>query len=92
MYQTSASNSCRQSPTQLPRPLDELLAFTEGEGGGVSSISMTANNTPKPGKKKKKTEKNHVRKILFPNFYVFCTGSSGADQSQLHEAERQDEA
>ena len=42
------------------RPLDELLAFIEGdeegEGGGVSSISMTTNNTPKPGKKKKKTK------------------------------------
>ncbi|CAI8016362.1 hypothetical protein GBAR_LOCUS10037, partial [Geodia barretti] len=43
------------------RPLDELLAFIEGdeegEGGGVSSVSMTTNNTSKPGKKKKKTKK-----------------------------------
>ena len=43
------------------RPLDELLAFIEGdeegEGGGVSSVSMTTNNTSKPGKKK------HVRKM-----------------------------
>ena len=54
------------------RPLDELLAFIEGdeegEGGGVSSISMTTNNIPKPGKKKKKTKKIHVRNILFLPF------------------------
>ena len=51
------------------RPLDELLAFIEGdeegEGGGVSSISMTTNDTSKPGKKKKKTKKIHVRNIPF---------------------------
>jgi hypothetical protein len=45
------------------RPLDELLAFIEGdeegEGGGVSSVSMTTNDTSKPGKKKKKTKKIH---------------------------------
>ena len=51
------------------RPLDELLAFIEGdeegEGGGVSSVSMTTNNISKPGKKKKKTKKIHVRNIPF---------------------------
>ena len=47
------------------RPLDELLAFIEGdkegEGGGVLSVSMTTNNTSKP--RKKKTKKIHVRKM-----------------------------
>ena len=53
------------------RPLDELLAFIEGphedgEGGGVSSVAMTINNTTsKTGKKKKKTKKIQVR-IFFP--------------------------
>ena len=46
------------------RPLDELLAFVEGdergEGGGVMSVSITTNHTSKTGKKKKETKKIHV--------------------------------
>ncbi|CAI7991148.1 hypothetical protein GBAR_LOCUS632 [Geodia barretti] len=52
------------------RPLDEQLAFIEGdeegEGGGVTSVSMTTNHTSKPGKKKKKTKKIHERKMSLP--------------------------
>ena len=64
------SNKCFQFLQTIPNttavrltlgPLDELLAFIEGdeegEGGGVSSVSMTTNN-PKPEKKKKKTKKS----------------------------------
>ena len=46
------------------RPLDELLAFIEGdeegEGSGVSSVSMTTNNTPSLGRKKR--HKNPCKK------------------------------
>ena len=51
------------------RPLDELLAFIEGdeegEGGGVSSVSMTTNDTSKPGKKKRR------KRFMYEKFCFF---------------------
>ena len=63
-----ADNPQHNSSEADSRSLDQLLAFIqggeEGEGGGVSPVTMTTNNSSKTGKKKKKTKKIHVRKIL----------------------------
>ena len=53
------------------RPLDDLIAFIEGdeegEGGGV--MVTTATNTSKATKKKKKAKKVHIN---FSSNSVFC--------------------
>ena len=53
------------------RPLDELIAFIEGEGeedgdnggggGVIVGMTTTTTTTTKAGKKKKKVKKVHVR-------------------------------
>ena len=65
-----ADNPQHNSSEADSRSLDQLLAFIqggeEGEGGGVSPVTMTTNNSSKTGKKKKKTKKIHVRKSCIP--------------------------